>query len=420
MRGLLYVFYRTMFCAFAKAIAGSNFISMSPPQPPIPLRAGLRSEWLLNERVTFLNHGSFGACPRIVLDDQAQWQRRLEADPIELIARRGPELLEAVKRDIGQWLGMRPGDFGLVTNATEGINAVLRSLELAPGDELLTTSHVYNAVRNAMRYVAGRAGASYREIDLPIPMSSQQQIVAQVLCGLSDKTRLLVIDHITSPTALIFPVEQIIAGCADRGVDVLVDGAHGPGMVPLNVPAIGAAYYVGALHKWACCPKGNAFLWARPDRQAAIHPLVISHYLGEEFRREFSWQGTRDMAAWLAVPRALQFMANLGWDRVMAHNHAMAVWANQMLCDRWRVISTGPPDGRMHGSMTTVPLPAPLDRLPVEEVTRLQQRLYSDFQVEVPIVLWGGRAFVRFSCQIYNTSSEYHRLDEIVTTIASP
>jgi isopenicillin-N epimerase len=388
-------------------------------QPPLPLRAGLKSQWLLDDRVTFLNHGSFGACPRVVLQEQTAWQRRIEAEPIELIGRRGPELLDGVKRDLGLWLGMPVNDFGLVTNATEGINAVLGSLELAPGDELLTTNHVYFAVRQAMRHVAGKSGAAYREIDLPVPVASRTQVVETVLSGLSDKTKLLVIDHVASPTALLFPVERIVAGCAERGVDVLVDGAHGPGMVPLNVPGIGAAYYAGNLHKWACCPKGSAFIWARPDRQARIHPLVISHYFGEGFEREFSWQGTRDLSVWLAIPRAIGFMAELGWERVMTHNHAMAFWANQMLCDRWAVEPISPPDGRMLGSMATVPLPAPIDRLSGPDVTRLQQRLYSEYQVEVPVVPWGGRTFVRPCSQVYNGPADYERLAEVILAICS-
>jgi isopenicillin-N epimerase len=392
---------------------------MVPSQPPVSLRPGLKSEWLLDDRTTFLNHGSFGACPRAVVEEQNDWRRRIEAEPIELIARRGPELLDTVKRAVGQWLRMPTSDFGLVTNATEGINAVLRCLKLSPGDELLSTNHVYFAVRQAMRYVAGEAGAVYREIDLPVPVASDEQVAGTVLSGLSGKTRLLVIDHITSPTALVFPIERIVAGCADRGVDVLVDGAHGPGMVPLNVPAIGAAYYAGNLHKWACCPKGSAFIWARPDRQAGIHPLVISHYFGEGFEREFSWQGTRDMSAWLTVPRALQFMADLGWERVMGHNHAMAVWVNQMLCDRWGVQSLSPPDGQMLGSMATVPLPVPLDRLPRPEIPAFQQRLYSEHHIEIPVVSWGGRNFVRPCCQVYNVAADYERLADVILAICS-
>src|SRR5258706_5541359 len=301
-------------------------------QPPSPLRPGLRAQWLLDDRTTFLNHGSFGAMPRCVFDEQNRWRQRIEAEPVELLGRGAPELIAAAKQPIGQWLGMRNEDFGFVTNATEGINAVLHSLELHAGDELLTTTHVYNAVRQSMRHIANLAASSYREIDLPLSVLSPAEITRVIVNALSARTRLVVIDHVTSPTSLIFPVEQIVAACAQRGVDVLIDGAHAPGMLPLNVAQIGAAYYAGNLHKWTCGPKGSGFLWARPDRQARVHPVAVSHLFGQGFAREFSWQGARGLSTWLAVPRALEFMAELGWERVRSPNHAKANWVQQMLC----------------------------------------------------------------------------------------
>jgi isopenicillin-N epimerase len=387
---------------------------MTSLNPPMPLRPGLRSEWLLDERIAFLNHGSFGAVPRVVFDEQTAWRLRIEAEPIEYLGRRAQELVAAAKQPLGEWLGMAGEDFGLVTNATEGINAVLQSLDLRAGDELLSATHVYNAVRQSMRVIADRRGATCREIALPVPLASAEQILERVVGGLSPRTRLLLIDHATSPTALVFPVQAIAAACADRGVDVLVDGAHAPGMLPLNVPGVGAAYYTGNLHKWPCAPKGCAFLWVRPDRQAGIHPLAVSHHRGEGLAREFAWQGTRDFSAWLAMPRALAFMSDLGWDRVREHNHAMAVWFQQMLCRRWDVQAISPPDGSMIGSMAAIPLPAPLDRLTVPQAAALQQRLYRDLRIEAPIMLWNERAFVRPCCQVYNTAAEYERLGDAV------
>jgi isopenicillin-N epimerase len=375
---------------------------------------------MLDPTITFLNHGSFGAVPKCVFVEQTRWRLRVEAEPIELLARRGPGLLEESRRAIGQWLGMRPEDFGLVTNATDGVNAIVRSMDLGAGDELLTTSHVYNAVRQAMKYAASRAGAGYREIEVTLPAQSPEQVFERVVGGLSPKTKLLVIDHITSPTALVFPVEQIAAECARRGVDVLVDGAHAPGMVPLDVPRVGAAYYAGNLHKWACAPKGCGFLWVRPDKQPGVHPLIISHHLGEGFTREFGWQGTRDVSTWLSVPRALQFMAELQWDRVMAHNHAMARWVQQMLCKAWGVAPISPADGSMLGSMASVPLPAPLDYLTEQEAADLQQRLYTHYRLEVPIMLWGGRALIRPCCQVYNSPEEYDQLATVIARTAGP
>src|SRR6476620_3747909 len=201
--------------------------------PPEPLRPNLKAEWLLGDKITFLNHGSFVPLPRCVFDEQTEWRRRIEVDPVEIISRRRLALQDQSKNAIASWLNMRPDDFGFVVNATDGINAVLRSLKFNPGQELVTTSHVYNAVRKAMRFVAERSDAAYREIDVPIPVSSSEQVFDRVIEGLTDRTRILVIDHVTSPTALVFPVKEITAECSKRGIEVLVDGAHAPGMLPL-------------------------------------------------------------------------------------------------------------------------------------------------------------------------------------------
>lgn len=387
-------------------------------QPPAPFGAELKSEWLLDPKVAFLNHGSFGAVPKCVFVEQTRWRLRIEAEPVELLGRRAASLLEQARKPIGDWLGMGANDFGFVTNATEGINAVLQSITLGSEDELLTTTHVYHAVRQAMKHAARRAGAGYREIEIPLPVQSPDQIADLVLSGLTPTTRLLVVDHITSPTALIFPIERIMAECARRGVDVLIDGAHAPGMVPLNVPATGATYYAGNLHKWACAPKGSGFLWVRPDRQSAIHPLVVSHYLGEGFTREFGWQGTRDISAWLSVPRAIQFLSEIGWEKIMAHNHAMARWVQQMLCEAWDIAPISPMDGSMLGSMATIPLPAPLSELTEPQAAVVQQKLYNDHRIEAPLMRWGGRTCVRPCCQIYNVVDDYERLAIAVRKLA--
>lgn len=391
---------------------------MSSLQPPSPIRADLKSEWLLEPKVTFLNHGSFGAVPKCVFVEQTRWRLRIEAEPVEFLGRRAASLLADARKPIGDWLGMNPDDFGFVTNATEGVNAVLQSVPLRPEDELLTTNHVYHAVRQAMKHAARRAGASYREIDIPLPVQSLQQIADLVLSGINSATRLLVVDHITSPTALIFPIQQITAECARRSVDVLIDGAHAPGMLPLNVPATGATYYAGNLHKWACGPKGSGFLWVRPDRQSAIHPLVVSHFLGEGFAREFGWQGTRDMGGWLSVPRAIQFMSGIGWEKIMAHNHAMAAWVQQLLCGMWHVSSISPLDGSMLGSMATLALPKALGDLTESDAAVVQQKLYDRYRIEAPLMRWGGRTYVRPCCQIYNTADEYERLGNAVLELA--
>ncbi len=389
-----------------------------PTGPPAPLRENLRADFLLEPGVTFVNHGSFGAVPRCVFDAHTDWRLRIEQAPVERIARRNVELLAPVKTGLGAWLGMRPDDFGFVTNATEGVNAVLRSLDLSPGDEIMATDHVYPAVRQAMGYVAIRTGAVYRQVRVPLPVRSANDVADAVVGGMTSWTRLVVIDHVTSPTGLVFPVEAIAARCAARGVKVLVDGAHAPGMLDLDVPQVGAAYYAGNLHKWVCAPKGTAFLWVRPDKQAAVHPLVISHHLGEGFAREFGWQGTRDLAAWLAAPRAAAYFEDLGWERVRAHNHALAAWAHRLLCDCWGVEPISPLDGRMLGSMATVLLPASLQRMTEVEGRELQQRLYDEFRVEAPLMLWNGRWLLRVSCQVYNVPAEYERVADVIGRVS--
>ena len=387
-------------------------------RPPAPIGGG-RADWMLKDGLTFLNHGSFGAVPKLVYDAQDHWRRRIEAEPIELLGRRCTALLDQAKEKIGSWLGMKPADFGLVTNATEGINAVLRSLRFREGDELLTTNHVYNAVRQAMKYVARQSGAAFREVELPLPIGSQEQILNAIQDAISPRTRLLVIDHVTSPTAIVFPVERIAEMCAQRGVDLAVDGAHAPGMLELDVPKIGAAYYAGNLHKWACAPKGSAFIWVRPDRQSQVHPTVISHNLDQGFTSEFAWQGTRDISAHLTAPKAIEFMASFGWERVRRHNHELAVWAHRMLCERWRVEPISPLDGRMLGSMATVRLPGRLSQLTEETERKSQQRLYDEYAIETPLIRWYDGSFLRVSCQIYNRPEEYQRLAGVIEEMSA-
>jgi isopenicillin-N epimerase len=369
---------------------------------------------MLKDGVAFLNHGSFGAVPRAVYEEQDRWRRRIEAEPIELLGRRCHDLLAEAKAPIGAFLGMKAEEFGLVTNASEGINATLRSMEIRAGEELVTTTHVYNAVRQTMRYVAQRSGASFREIAVPTPLRDGQQAAEMILAGLTERTRLLVIDHVSSPTAVVFPVEQIVAGCKARGIEVLVDGAHAPGMLDLNVPKIGAAYYAGNLHKWVCAPKGSGFIWAREDRRPQVHPAVISHDWGNGFMKEFDWQGTRDISAWLTTPRAIAFMGELGWEKVRRYNHELVVWAHRMLCESWEVQPLTPLDGQLLGSMATVRLPGQLATMKEETALKLQQRLYSEGHIEVPFINWQGQWHIRVSCQVYNEPGDYRRLAEAI------
>jgi isopenicillin-N epimerase len=375
--------------------------------------------------VVFLNHGSFGATPRAVLEAQTAWRRQLEANPVEFLDQRGRTEMEKAKQVVGGFVGAQPQDFGFVTNATEGINAVLRSLRFAPGDELVSTNHVYNAIRQTMRYVARETGAKPVEVEIPLPIRSGDEVADAITGALGDRTRLVVLDHITSPTAVVFPVERICALCAERGIDVLIDGAHAPGMIDLDIERLGAAYFAGNLHKWVCGPKGAAFLWVRPDKQPGIHPNTISHFLDEGLPAEFGWQGTRDVTAWLGAADAIRFMdRTLGWDRIRRHNHQLAVWVQALWCRRWGESGgcgaepATPLDGSMLGSMATVALPLQA-RQRFESPEALQARLFEAHCIEIPIIDWSGRWWIRASCQVYNTPDQYEHAADVATELIS-
>jgi isopenicillin-N epimerase len=388
--------------------------------PPEPLASGIGAQWALDPNHIFMNHGCFGARPRSVLE--AQWKARLqfEARPVNWLERQRDQHIDRAKAALGEFAGMQPSNFGFVTNATSAINAVLRSLKFDADDELLTTNHVYNAVRQTMKHIAQRHSARYVEAPVPLPLRNPEQVTELIVRALTPQTRILVIDHITSPTSIIFPVQDIVGICAKRGVDVLIDGAHAPGMIPLDVESINAAYYTGNLHKWVCAPPGAAFLWVRSDRQPGIHPATISHFLDDGFVDEFNWQATRDISPWVSVEHALTYMEGFGWDRVMEHNHQLAVWVQAMLCDRWDVEPATPMDGSMIGSMTTVPLPEQerLRQRFENDILKLRDALYAQHNIEVPIVDWDDRWWIRPSCQIYNLPQHYERLADAVLKLA--
>ena len=386
--------------------------------PPAPIAPDLAQRWAIDPKYVFLNHGSFGAVPRAVRQSWIAAQDRVEARPIELLGRRIRELLAPSRSRVGEFLGMRPGGFGFVTNATEGVNSVLRSIDFRAGDELLTTSHVYRAVAKAMQFRARQCGASYVEVPLPLPIAGPAQVLEAVTGGFTARTRLVVIDHVTSATGLVFPIADIVSACRQRGIEVLVDAAHVPGMLPVDVEALGATYWTGNLHKWCCAPKGTAVLWVSEGRARDIKPANVSHYLDEGLDVEFDWQGTRDMAAWMVAGDAIGFMSALGWDAVRRHNDQMARWVQRMLCDRWEVEPISPADGRMLGSMCTVPLPTEI-RARFETALDFQEALYAQHRIEVPIIDFDGRWHARPSAQVYNRAAQYDLLAQAVIEYAA-
>jgi len=386
-----------------------------------------RRLWPLDPDVTFLNHGSYGACPRAILEAQGRLRDRLEAEPVRFLSRELEGLLDGAREALGGFLGADPDDLAFVPNATTGVNTVLRWLDLGPGDELLATDHTYNACRNALEAVAARAGARVVVATLPFPVAAPEEVLEAVLSRVGPRTRLALVDHVTSPTGLVLPVERLVRELASRGVDTLVDGAHAPGMVPLNLEALGAAYYAGNCHKWLCAPKGSGFLHVRRDRQKGVRPLVISHGANSPrgdrspFRLEFDWAGTVDPTAYLVVPEAIRYMGSLlpgGWPALMAHNRGTALAARDRL---GAVLGGAPPaPDSMIGSLAALRVPpgfGPTVRN--GERDSLQTALFDRFGIELLVFTWPALAsrILRVSAQLYNSAGDYERLAEALGTL---
>lgn len=390
------------------------------PFPPSHA-ARVRPLWALDPEITFLNHGSFGACPRAVLELQTRMRERMEREPVRFFLRDLDPMLDQARTALGAFVGAPAEDLAFVPNATAGVNTILRGLELSAGDELLTTDHEYNACRNALEATAARTGARVVVAKLPFPLSSPEEITQAIVERAGPRTRLALVDHVTSQTGLVFPVADIVAELGRRGVDVLIDGAHAPGMLALDIGAIGPAYYTGNCHKWICAPKGAAFLYVRRDKQAKVRPLSISHGANSprtdlsRFRLEFDWTGTDDPTAYLAIPEAIRFISQLlpgGFAALVEHNRRTALAARELLSEALGQPLTAPES--MIGALAIVPLPEG-DGKPLASPLLLdpfQDALFERHGIEVPIVPWPAppRRHVRVSAQIYNDRADYERL----------
>ena len=377
--------------------------------------------------MVFLNHGSFGACPKPILKLQAELRRQMEAEPVQFLWRRYEERLEPSRRQVATFVGSRPQDLVFVTNATTGVNAVARSLKLKPGDEILTTNHDYNACHNVLLEAARRAGARLVVAQIPFPCASADQVIETVLDVVTRHTRLAMVDHVTSNSGLVVPVAGLIREMEARGVDVLVDGAHAPGMEPLNISRLAPAYYTANLHKWTCAPKGAAFLWAREDKQKELQPAVISHGNNtprrgyRPFQDRFDWAGTFDPTAWMCAGEAIRWLSALlpgGWAELREHNQRLAVQARRALCGALEVEAPCPE--AMLGSMATLPLPERFQGAPRSgRIDREQLQLYDRFGIEVPFVRIGRpeRRYFRISAHIHNSLAEYEYLSQAMSAL---
>ena len=386
----------------------------------LPPRSPFASRFALSPDVCFLNHGSFGATPRELSKLQTELRDRAEANPMQFWVRDLEPLLDRSRAALAALVGARPGEIAFVPNATAAVSTVLRSLRFRDGDELLTTDHAYNACKNALDFVASASGAKVVVARIPFPIAREEDAITPVLDAVTPRTRLVLLDHVTSPTGLVMPIAPLASELRARGVDLLVDGAHAPGMVPLDLGALGAAYYTGNCHKWLCTPKGAALLHVRRDRQAGIRPLVISHGANApldgrtRFRAEFDWCGTSDPSAWLAIPTAIDHLASLvpgGFSAVMRQNRALALEARDLLCAALGVERPAPDD--MIGALAAVPLPDGDGVYPPPlYLDALQERLWVEHRIEVPIIPWPRppHRLVRVSAQLHNTRADYEKL----------
>ncbi len=363
----------------------------------------LKSLFLLDPAVNFLNHGSFGACPRVVFEAYQRWQLELERQPVEFLGRRIDGLLDHARAVLADYVGADHNDLVFVPNATTGVNLVARSLKLKEYDEILTTDHEYGACMYTWQFVAQKTGARLVQRQMPLPLTTPDDFVEYFWGGVTERTRVIYISHITSPTALIFPIDEICRRARAAGIITVIDGAHAPGHVPLNLRALNADFYTGNCHKWMCAPKGSGFLYVRHAYQGLVEPAIISWGWEDDgsFIAKQQKQGTRDYAAYLTVPTAIQFLNDHDWATVQTQCRAMIAGAQRDLSDLFALPALAPP--MWLGQMVTA-------RLPACDIVSTKVRLYDDYQIEIPVIDWKEEQFIRVSMQGYNTHTDIAQL----------
>ncbi|MDA1008156.1 MAG: aminotransferase class V-fold PLP-dependent enzyme [Planctomycetota bacterium] len=387
-----------------------NLDSHPVATPPCLPEAARFLVWPIRGDLAFLNHGSFGSVPEPIREAYNAHRKRIESDPIEWIGRRAESCTMEVCNALGSFVDCDPAGIGLVTNATSGVGSVLRSLPLRAGDRLVTTDHVYNAVRMAMTHRARATGAVYEEV--PIVMGPRLPLSLDPLASAiatGDPPALVVLDHVTSATGAVLRIEPIIQLCRTRGVPILIDGAHAPGMLPLSIRALDADWYTGNLHKWVCAPKGCGFLFAHERVREMTHPESISHLLDQGFWKEFSWQGTRDLAAWWTIPDALALWESIGWRAIREHNSALCTWGQSVIESAWKVEPLLARSTLNQGSMAIISLPSAIQQQWATPEL-LMSHLHDQHLVEVPVIPWQGKWHVRISAHLHNKPSDYERL----------
>lgn len=373
----------------------------------------IKSTFLLDPNIVFLNHGSFGACPQPVFEVYQAWQRRLERQPVLFLGREITAHFHQAREAIGEYLLTAADNLAFVPNATHGVNIIAHSLALQPGDEILTSDHEYGAMDYTWEFIGKKTGVKIVHQPIALPTVSCEEILEQFWQGVTPHTKLIFISHITSPTALCLPVEAICAKARQAGIYTLVDGAHAVGQIPLDLDSIGADWYVGNCHKWMLSPKGAGFLYARPGVQNLVEPLIVSwgyhatpeNTYGSQFLDYLSWSGTNDPAAYLSIPAAIQFMQEHNWEQKRLECHLLLRLAIERICKLMQMEPLYPLDSNLYFQIGIAPLPADTD------ITMLKTRLYDEHHIEVPLIEWNGRKFVRISVQAYNTQEDLDALN---------
>ncbi len=368
---------------------------------------GAGDQFLLRPEVTFLNHGSFGATPRPVFERYQAWQRELEGEPVEFLGRRIRDLLAEARAPLGEYLHTSPDDLVYVPNITFAVNIVARSLDLQPGDEVLATNHEYGASDRTWRFNCAKKGVRYINQPIALPITSAEDFVDQLWAGVTERTKVIFISHITSATALIFPVAEVCRRARAAGIITVIDAAHAPGHIDINLDDLGADYYLANCHKWLASARGAGFLYARPEMQALLEPLVVSWGWesempsGSEFQDWFGWLGTDDPSPYLSVPMAIEFQREHDWPTVRQECHRLAAWTRERVAELTEMEHICPED--WFGQMCVLPLP-------VGTLDKLGTRLWDEYHIEIPHIRWNGREFVRISIQAYNSQADVEKL----------
>jgi isopenicillin-N epimerase len=379
----------------------------------------LKDLFLLEPEIVFLNHGSFGATPRPVFDAFQEWQLRIERQPVRYFLTELPQHLEEARQVLADYLSAKPQELAYIPNATYGVNTIARSIALAAGDEILTSNHEYGACDNAWEFVCRKTGSQYIRQPIPLPADSPQEMLEKLWSGVTKRTRLIFLSHITSPTAIRLPVEAVCRRAQEAGILTFIDGAHAPGQIELNLSTLEADFYTGNCHKWLMSPKGSAFLYTREERQEQVEPLVVSwgwgsnspFDYGSRYLDAMQWPGTKDHSAALSVPAAIRFQEQHDWSAVRQSCHELLQQALEGLISLTRLPSNYNVGSEPYSQMASALLP------PITDLVELKTRLYQDYRVEVPLIEWNGRQLIRISVQGYNSPEDIQVLLEAMEAL---